>query len=68
MDGSTPGFPVLHYLPEFAQTQVRSVGVSGGHFPLPHGGVSVKSVCRLPLDGFPSLVWAELGAEEWVAS
>ena len=20
MDGSTPGFPVLHYLPEFAQT------------------------------------------------
>ena len=23
MDGSTPGFPVLHYLPEFAQTQVH---------------------------------------------
>ena len=25
MDCSTPGFPVLHYLPELAQTQVRSV-------------------------------------------
>ena len=26
MDCNTPGFPVLHYLPEFAQTQVRWVG------------------------------------------
>ena len=26
MDGSTPGFPVLHYLPEFAQTHVHWVG------------------------------------------
>ena len=26
MDCSTPGFPVLHYLPEFAQTQVHWVG------------------------------------------
>ena len=26
MDCSTPGFPVLHYLPEFAQTHVHSVG------------------------------------------
>ena len=25
MDCSTPGFPVLHYLPEFAQTYIRSV-------------------------------------------
>ena len=25
-DCSTPGFPVLHYLPEFAQTQVHWVG------------------------------------------
>ena len=25
MDCSTPGFPVLHHLPEFAQTQVRRV-------------------------------------------
>ena len=25
MDGSTPGFPVLHYLPEFAQTHVHWV-------------------------------------------
>ena len=26
MDGSTPGFPVLHYLPELAQTQVYWLG------------------------------------------
>ena len=26
MDCSTPGFPVLHYLSEFAQTQVHQVG------------------------------------------
>ena len=25
MDCSMPGFPVLHYLPEFAQTQVHGV-------------------------------------------
>ena len=26
VDCSTPGFPVLHYLPEFAQTQVHWIG------------------------------------------
>ena len=26
MDCSTPGFPVLHHLPEFAQTHVHWVG------------------------------------------
>ena len=26
MDCSTPGFPVLHHLPELAQTQVHRVG------------------------------------------
>ena len=26
MDYSTPGFPILHYLPEFAQTHVHRVG------------------------------------------
>ena len=26
MDCSTPGFPVLHYLPEFTQTHVHWVG------------------------------------------
>ena len=25
VDSSMPGFPVLHYLPEFAQTHVRGV-------------------------------------------
>ena len=26
MNCSTPGFPVLHYLPQFAQTHIHSVG------------------------------------------
>ena len=26
MDRSTPGFPVLHHLPELAQTHIHSVG------------------------------------------
>ena len=26
MDGSRPGFPVFHYLPEFAQTYIHRVG------------------------------------------
>ena len=26
VDCSTPGFPVLHYLPEFAQTHIHGVG------------------------------------------
>ena len=36
MDYSTPGFPVLHYLPELAQTHVHRVGdaISPSH-PLP---------------------------------
>ena len=38
MDCSTPGFPVLHHLPEFAQTHVHSVGdvIQSSHplFPL----------------------------------
>ena len=32
LDGSTPGFPVFHHLPEFAQTHVH--WVSEGHHPL----------------------------------
>ena len=34
MDYSTPGFSVLHYLPEFSQTHVRCVGVPSNHFIL----------------------------------
>ena len=44
MDCSTPGFPVLHCLPEFAQTHVRWVGdaihtllsLSNMHLSFPH--------------------------------
>ena len=37
MDCSTPGFPVLHYLPEFAQTHVHWVGdaIQPSHSLLP---------------------------------
>ena len=28
VDCSTPGFPVPHYLPEFAQTQIYQVGAA----------------------------------------
>ena len=37
MDCSTPGFPVLHYLPEFAQTHVHWVGdaIQSSHSQLP---------------------------------
>ena len=36
-DYSTPGLPVLHYLPEFAQTHVHSVGdaIQSSHPLLP---------------------------------
>ena len=34
MDCSTPGFPVLHYLPEFAQTHVHWVGMPSNHLIL----------------------------------
>ena len=34
MDCSTPGFPVLHYLPEFAQTHVHSVSLLPNHLLL----------------------------------
>ena len=34
MDCSTPGFPVLHQLPELAQTHVHSVGDAPNHLIL----------------------------------
>ena len=34
MDCSTPGFPVLHHLPEFAQTHVHWVGDASNHLIL----------------------------------
>ena len=38
MDCSTPGFPVLHYLPEFAQTHIHRVSDLSNHLILcrPH--------------------------------
>ena len=36
MDGSTPGFPVLHHLPEFAQTQSIELVMPSNHFVLCH--------------------------------
>ena len=34
MDCSTPGCPVLHYLPEFAQTHVHWIGMASNHLTL----------------------------------
>ena len=34
MDGSTPGLPVLHYLPELAQTHVHGSGMPSNHLIL----------------------------------
>ena len=34
MECSTPGFPVLHHLPEFAQTHVQRVGDASNHLIL----------------------------------
>ena len=38
MDCRTPGFPVLHYLPELAQIHVHSVGDAIYHIP-PMGNI-----------------------------
>ena len=42
MDCSTPGFPVLHHLPEFAQTQVHRVG--DGYLGLCHSLLLLLSI------------------------
>ena len=44
MDCSTPGFPVLHHLPEFAQTHVHQVGdvIQPSHPLLPPSLAKVK--------------------------
>ena len=47
MDWSIPGFPVLHYLPEFAQTHVQSV-MPSNHFILCHSLLLLPSI-------FPSI-------------
>ena len=59
MDHSTPGFLLLHYLPEFAQTHVHSVGdaIQPSHSLSPpspltlnlfeHQGLFQKSVLRI---------------------
>ena len=59
MDCSTPGFPVLHYLPEFAQTPVHGVSdaIQPSHLLSPpspptlnlfqHQGFSKESVLRI---------------------
>ena len=52
MDCSTPGFPILHYLPEFAQTHVHRVidAIQPSH-PVSPPCPAVK--CFLALGSFP---------------
>ena len=44
MDCSTPGFPILHYLPEFARTRVHLVRVPFNHLILCHHILLLPSV------------------------
>ena len=48
MDCSTPGIPVLHYLPEFAQTHIHELMMLSNHLILCH------SLLLLP-SNFPSI-------------
>ena len=48
MDHSTPGFPVLHYLPEFSQTYVHCVSDASNHLILCHPLLHLLSI-------FPSI-------------
>ena len=48
MDCSTPGFPVLHYLPEFEQTEVHWVCDASNYFILCHSLFLLPSI-------FPSI-------------
>ena len=48
MECSTPGFPVLHHLPELAQTHVHWVGVAITHLILCHPLLLLSSI-------FPSI-------------
>ena len=45
MNCSRPGFPVLHCLPDFAQTQVRRVrdAIQSSHPPSPHSPLAIQS-------------------------
>ena len=55
MDCSTPGFPVLHYLPEFAQTHVRWVDDA----IQPSSSVAPFSSCpqSFPASGYFQVSW-----------
>ena len=45
MDYSTPGFPVLHYLPEFVQTHVHCVSDASHHLILCRPLLLLPSLC-----------------------
>ena len=54
VDCSPPGFPVLHYLPEFAQTQVHWVGnaISSSVTPFSSGPQSFPATGSFPMSQF----------------
>ena len=61
MDCSTPGFPVLHYLPEFAQTHVHRVGdtIQPSHplsFPSPPA-LSLSSIRLFSNESALRIMW-----------
>ena len=68
MDYSTPGFPVLHYLPEFAQTHVH---LDRGCYPTMSSAVALFSSCpqSFPASGsFPKSWFFASGGQSIGAS
>ena len=71
MNCRTPGFPVLHYLLEFAQTHVRWVGdaIQPSHPPLSsspfafnlsqHQPLALEATVPLPLSSHPPVLWEQ---------
>ena len=64
MDCSTPGFPVLHYLPEFAQTHVHWVGdaIQPSHSLLPPFLLPFHSISSFTLSWLFPLGGQSIGA------
>ena len=64
MDCGTPGFPVLHHLPKFAQTHVRGVGDAFSEMT-PHSSGNAKLVEEFTPKA-PRSRWASAGV--WAAT
>ena len=66
MNCSTPGFPALHYLPEFAQTHVHQVGddiqPSGPLLPPSPSALNLSQLQGLSNELALCIKWPKIGA------